>query len=112
MSASARAAAIARLFRTASGAAAEPSLGRKRRIDQSNCNKDFPPHRGLLPEFVTVHGGKLRKAGRTAADPSALFDLPVPATPADGLAHLAPGSAANGVARIGACRHGSACRRP
>ncbi len=60
----------------------ETELGRKRRIDQSNCNKDFSCVEGFCPSFVTVHGGKLRKADRTAADPSALFaDLPTPATP-------------------------------
>jgi indolepyruvate ferredoxin oxidoreductase len=61
----------------------ETELGRKRRIDQSNCNKDFSCIEGFCPSFVTVHGGKLRKADRTAADPSALFaDLPLPAIPA------------------------------
>jgi indolepyruvate ferredoxin oxidoreductase len=61
----------------------ETELGRKRRIDQSNCNKDFSCVEGFCPSFVTVHGGRLRKADRTAADPSALFaDLPQPSTPA------------------------------
>jgi indolepyruvate ferredoxin oxidoreductase len=60
----------------------ETEFGRKRRIDQSNCNKDFSCIEGFCPSFVTVHGGKLRKADRAAADPSALFaDLPPPATP-------------------------------
>jgi indolepyruvate ferredoxin oxidoreductase len=60
----------------------ETEFGRKRRIDQSNCNKDFSCIEGFCPSFVTVHGGKLRKADRTAADPSALFaDLPQPQTP-------------------------------
>ncbi|MFL6791666.1 MAG: DUF6537 domain-containing protein, partial [Bradyrhizobium sp.] len=49
---------------------------------QSNCNKDFSCIEGFCPSFVTVHGGRLRKADRAAADPSALFaDLPLPATP-------------------------------
>ncbi|WP_454625594.1 indolepyruvate ferredoxin oxidoreductase family protein [Bradyrhizobium cenepequi] len=57
----------------------ETELGRKRRIDQSNCNKDFSCIEGFCPSFVTVHDAKLRKADRTAADPSALFaDLPTP----------------------------------
>jgi indolepyruvate ferredoxin oxidoreductase len=57
----------------------ETELGRKRRIDQSNCNKDFSCIEGFCPSFVTVHDPKLRKADRTAADPSALFaDLPTP----------------------------------
>jgi indolepyruvate ferredoxin oxidoreductase len=57
----------------------ETELGRKRRIDQSNCNKDFSCIEGFCPSFVTVHDPKLRKADRAAADPSALFaDLPTP----------------------------------
>jgi indolepyruvate ferredoxin oxidoreductase len=83
----------------------ETEFGRKRRIDQSNCNKDFSCIEGFCPSFVTVHGGKLRKADRTAADPSALFaDLPVPATPAlDGAYNiLVTGIGGTGVITIGA----------
>ena len=83
----------------------ETEFGRKRRIDQSNCNKDFSCIEGFCPSFVTVHGGKLRKADRTAADPSALFaDLPMPATPAlDGAYNiLVTGIGGTGVITIGA----------
>jgi indolepyruvate ferredoxin oxidoreductase len=83
----------------------ETEFGRKRRIDQSNCNKDFSCIEGFCPSFVTVHGGKLRKADRTAADPSALFaDLPVPPTPAlDGAYNiLVTGIGGTGVITIGA----------
>ena len=83
----------------------ETEFGRKRRIDQSNCNKDFSCIEGFCPSFVTVHGGKLRKADRTAADPSALFaDLPLPATPAlDGAYNiLVTGIGGTGVITIGA----------
>ena len=83
----------------------ETEFGRKRRIDQSNCNKDFSCIEGFCPSFVTVHGGKLRKADRTAADPSALFaDLPVPAVPAlDGAYNiLVTGIGGTGVITIGA----------
>ena len=40
----------------------ETELGRKRRIDQSACNKDFTCLKGFCPSFVTVKGGRLRKA--------------------------------------------------
>ncbi|SMY07945.1 indolepyruvate ferredoxin oxidoreductase family protein [Flavimaricola marinus] len=56
----------------------ETELGRKRAIDQSNCNKDFSCIKGFCPSFVTVEGGTPRK--RAAAD-FELPEVPEPALP-------------------------------
>ena len=39
----------------------ETEFGRKRKIDQSSCNKDFSCLKGFCPSFVTVEGGELLK---------------------------------------------------
>jgi len=59
----------------------ETEFGRKREIDQSNCNKDYSCVNGFCPSFVTVEGGGLKKKkGSSAKD--RLNDLPMPQLPA------------------------------
>ena len=48
----------------------ETRLGRKRRIDQSSCNKDFSCVNGFCPSFVSVEGVSLRKAAPTNDAPN------------------------------------------
>jgi indolepyruvate ferredoxin oxidoreductase len=55
----------------------DTEYGRKREIDQSNCNKDFSCVKGFCPSFVTVKGGQLRKRKGSDAE-SLLADLPAP----------------------------------
>jgi indolepyruvate ferredoxin oxidoreductase len=57
----------------------DTEFGRKRQIDQSNCNKDFSCVEGFCPSFVTVHGGTLKRVKTSAVDSGQLFaDLPLP----------------------------------
>ena len=56
----------------------ETDFGRKRRINQGNCNKDFSCQTGFCPSFVEVIGGRLKRAG-TRLDPAELtVGLPAP----------------------------------
>ncbi len=60
----------------------ETEFGRKRRINQNTCNKDFSCVKGFCPSFVTVEGGQLRKKKTEAkADPFSLPALPEPVLP-------------------------------
>lgn len=59
----------------------ETEFGRKREIDQSNCNKDYSCVNGFCPSFVTVKGGMLKK--KKGAGGKVDFDaLPIPELPA------------------------------
>jgi len=88
----------------------ETPLGRKRKIDQSACNKDFSCVEGFCPSFVTVHGAKPKKmAAQDQSDKHAgvaemLTSLPAPQQPdlKDAYAMLVTGVGGTGVVTISA----------
>ena len=95
----------------------ETGFGRKRKINQSSCNKDFSCTEGFCPSFVTVTGGKLRKSGpggssQGTVDPRAqaiahgdavFSNLPQPriSTPTQAFSLLVAGIGGTGVVTIG-----------
>ncbi len=56
----------------------ETDLGRKRRINQDSCNKDYTCVEGFCPSFVTVHGGAVRKKKAASATSAAAWTIALP----------------------------------
>ena len=50
-------------------------------VDQSSCNKDYSCANGLCPSFVSVIGGKPRKAKAVSQESLSFPDLPAPELP-------------------------------
>ena len=82
----------------------ETEFGRKREIDQSNCNKDFSCVKGFCPSFVTVHGGSVRKPKAATLDETLFAALPRPAAaPIEGSYDVTiAGVGGTGVVTVGA----------
>lgn len=82
----------------------ETEFGRKRKINQSACNKDFSCVKGFCPSFVTVDGAKIKRS-QAGAQSSHLFEsLPVPSVAEFTGAHstIITGIGGTGVVTIGA----------
>jgi indolepyruvate ferredoxin oxidoreductase len=56
----------------------DTEFGRKRRIDQTSCNKDYSCVNGFCPSFVTVHGAKIRRSKGVAGGQNPLDGVPEP----------------------------------
>jgi indolepyruvate ferredoxin oxidoreductase len=84
----------------------ETEFGRKRRINQSVCNKDYSCIKGFCPSFVTVKGGKLRTRGAAESESEVALAaaLPAPSLPQiDGVfSILVGGIGGNGVVTVAA----------
>lgn len=79
----------------------ETEFGRKRRINQNSCNKDFSCLKGFCPSFVTVEGGRMKSNAKPESqrpDPFALPPLREPQVP---IAHKAWGIVVAGVGGTG-----------
>lgn len=62
----------------------ETEFGRKRRINQNSCNKDFSCVKGFCPSFVTVEGGALKKPKKEKKGSlDGLGAIPEPTLPAE-----------------------------
>jgi indolepyruvate ferredoxin oxidoreductase len=85
----------------------ETPFGRKRQIDQNNCNKDFSCVNGFCPSFVTIEGGERvrgREAGMAGFPDDKLDTLPDPELPSLAQSYdlLVTGVGGTGVITVGA----------
>ncbi len=85
----------------------DTELGRKRKIDQSSCNKDYSCVKGFCPSFVTVEGGELKRP-RTVSTPKNFADRitalpsPTPARLEEAFDLVVAGVGGTGVVTVGA----------
>jgi indolepyruvate ferredoxin oxidoreductase len=83
----------------------ETPFGRKRRINQSTCNKDYSCVNGFCPSFVTIEGGALKKPKKEKkGDLASLPPIPEPVLP---VAEAAWGIVVGGVGGTGVITIGS-----
>ncbi len=83
----------------------ETEFGRKREIDQSNCNKDYSCIKGYCPSFVSLRGAKPAKRAVGLAGLQPLIDAlpePTPIATSDGFSMLVTGIGGTGVLTVGA----------
>ena len=79
----------------------ETEFGRKRRINQNTCNKDYSCLKGFCPSFVTVEGGKLKTTKKGGATRPKLSSVGTPSDPVLPLAEKPWGIVVAGVGGTG-----------
>jgi indolepyruvate ferredoxin oxidoreductase len=80
----------------------ETPFGRKRQIDQNNCNKDYSCVNGFCPSFVTVSGERQRQSGIESQVLFSGLPAPTPATIDGCYDLLVTGVGGTGVVTVGA----------
>ena len=85
----------------------ETEFGRKRKINQSTCNKDYSCIKGYCPSFASVYGAQLRRVeveGSDSGDDAFFSELPEPVVAETGQPFntLVVGIGGTGVVTIGA----------
>ncbi len=83
----------------------ETEFGRKRTIDQSNCNKDYSCIKGFCPSFVSLRGAKpARRGGDMGKLDTLIATLPQPAIvdARDSYSVIVTGIGGTGVLTVGA----------
>ena len=82
----------------------ETEFGRKRQIDQSDCNKDYSCLEGFCPSFITVKGGNVRRSVATSSGEAPSLTVPQPdIAPINGTFNiLVTGIGGTGVVTVGA----------
>ncbi len=80
----------------------ETEFGRKRRIEQASCNKDYSCVEGMCPSFVSLAGARpIRRTSRSAHDESVSIPAPPP-SPVGLQSILVTGVGGTGVVTVGA----------
>jgi indolepyruvate ferredoxin oxidoreductase len=84
----------------------DTEFGKKRKIDQSSCNKDYSCNNGFCPSFVTVLGGSVRKGAgidKTSAVAAVIPEPSIAAIPkGESFGIVVGGVGGTGVVTIGA----------
>jgi indolepyruvate ferredoxin oxidoreductase len=79
----------------------ETEFGRKRRINQNTCNKDYSCLKGFCPSFITVEGGQLKSTKKSDVERPRLAAVLAPPEPALPLAEKPWGIVVAGVGGTG-----------